>query len=69
MANLEGYTNEGTIHIVVNNQIGFTTVPKDSRSGLYCTDIGRSIDLPVIHVNADDPDLVDEIFKLAARYR
>lgn len=69
MANLKGYSNDGVIHIVVNNQIGFTTVPKDDRSGLYCTDIARSIDLPIIHVNADDPDLVEEIFKIATRFR
>lgn len=66
---MTGYSNEGVIHVVVNNQIGFTTTPIDSRSGLYCTDVAKAIDVPIIHVNADDPDLVEEIFKIAVRFR
>ncbi|CAD8141641.1 unnamed protein product [Paramecium octaurelia] len=69
LENLTGYSNEGVIHVVVNNQIGFTTTPIDSRSGLYCTDVAKAIDVPIIHVNADDPDLVEEIFKIAVRFR
>ncbi|CAD8094539.1 unnamed protein product [Paramecium sonneborni] len=69
MADLEGYKSGGIIHVVSNNQIGFTTVPKDSRSGLYCTDIAHAIQAPVIHVNADEPELVDKVFKIATEYR
>ncbi|CAD8143405.1 unnamed protein product [Paramecium octaurelia] len=69
MADLEGYKSGGIIHIVSNNQIGFTTVPKDSRSGLYCTDIAHAIQAPVIHVNADEPELVDKVFQVATLYR
>lgn len=69
MAELDGYKSGGMIHIVANNQIGFTTLPKDSRSGLYCTDLAYTIQAPVIHVNADEPDLVDRVITLAVQYR
>jgi len=55
---LRDYTIHGAIHIVVNNQIGFTTDPRSSRSSPYCTDAGRVMGAPIFHVNADDPEAV-----------
>ncbi|KEG00862.1 2-oxoglutarate dehydrogenase E1 component, putative [Plasmodium vinckei vinckei] len=69
MSKLPSYSVGGTIHIVVNNQIGFTTYPVDARSGKYCTDIGKCIDIPIIHVNADDPEAVTYVFDLALDIR
>jgi 2-oxoglutarate dehydrogenase E1 component len=69
MAGLEGYSTGGTIHVVVNNQIGFTTVPEDSRSTRYCTDITRMMRVPVFHVNGEDPEAVAWVAKLAAEFR
>eukprot|EP01015_Nassula_variabilis_P005669 TRINITY_DN1420_c0_g1_i8.p1 TRINITY_DN1420_c0_g1~~TRINITY_DN1420_c0_g1_i8.p1 ORF type:complete len:929 (-),score=201.79 TRINITY_DN1420_c0_g1_i8:61-2847(-) len=66
---LKQYSVGGTIHVVFNNQIGFTTVPRQSRSGIHCTDIMKTTDSPVIHVNADFPELVDKAFELALDYR
>lgn len=56
MGRLRGYSTGGTIHVVINNQIGFTTIPEDARSTHYCTDIARAFDAPVFHVNAEDPE-------------
>ncbi len=56
LSKLPGYQTGGSLHFVINNQIGFTTIPRDSRSTRYCTDIARSFGLPVLHVNAEDPD-------------
>jgi len=69
MAGLEGYSTGGTIHVVVNNLIGFTTLPQDSRSTRYCTDITRMMRVPVFHVNGEDPEAVVWVAKLAAEFR
>ncbi len=69
LSSLKGYRTGGTLHFVINNQIGFTTAPKYSRSGLYCTDLARSIQAPIFHVNGDDLDAVARVCELAAAYR
>jgi 2-oxoglutarate dehydrogenase E1 component len=69
LAGLEGYSTGGTIHLVVNNQIGFTTVPQDSRSTRYCTDITRMLKVPVFHVNGEDPEAVIQTARLAIEFR
>ena len=69
MSGLEGYATGGTVHLVVNNQIGFTTVPQDSRSTRYCTDITRMLKVPVFHVNGEDPEAVIQVTRLAIEFR
>jgi 2-oxoglutarate dehydrogenase E1 component len=69
MTNLAGYRTGGTIHIVVNNQIGFTTHPRDARSTQYCTDIAKFIQAPIFHVNAEDPEAAVYVAELALEYR
>ena len=69
MANLPGYTTGGTIHFVINNQVGFTTDYDDARSSIYCTDIGKIVDAPILHVNGDDAEAVNFCAELAIDYR
>ncbi|MBJ6120117.1 2-oxoglutarate dehydrogenase E1 component [Pontibacter sp. BT310] len=69
MANLEGYNTGGTIHFVINNQVGFTTDFEDARSSIYSTDVAKVIDAPVLHVNGDDPEAVVFAMRLAMEYR
>ncbi|MCK5207838.1 MAG: 2-oxoglutarate dehydrogenase E1 component [Cyclobacteriaceae bacterium] len=69
MANLPGYTTGGTIHFVINNQVGFTTDYDDARSSIYCTDIGKIVDAPILHVNGDDAEAVNFCAELAVDYR
>lgn len=66
---LPSYTTHGCIHIVVNNQIGFTTDPRSSRSSPYCTDVGRVVGCPIFHVNADDPEAVMHVCNVASDWR
>ncbi|HET8662458.1 MAG TPA: multifunctional oxoglutarate decarboxylase/oxoglutarate dehydrogenase thiamine pyrophosphate-binding subunit/dihydrolipoyllysine-residue succinyltransferase subunit, partial [Micromonosporaceae bacterium] len=69
LSQLRGYRTGGTVHMVVNNQVGFTTAPEYSRSSLYSTDIARMIQAPIFHVNGDDPEAVVRVARLAFEYR
>jgi 2-oxoglutarate decarboxylase len=69
LSQLRGYRTGGTIHVVVNNQVGFTTSPGSSRSSLYCTDVARMVQAPIFHVNGDDPEACIRVAGLAFAYR
>ena len=69
LSQLAGYTNGGTVHLVINNQIGFTAGPEDTRSTYYCTDVAKAIQAPVFHVNGDHPDSVVHVARIATEFR
>jgi 2-oxoglutarate dehydrogenase E1 component len=69
LADLQGYTVGGTVHIVINNQVGFTTDPRESRSSLYATSVAQMLDIPIFHVNGDDPEACVHVIRLAMQYR
>ncbi len=69
LSDLGGYRIGGTIHFVVNNQIGFTTLPTYSRSGPYCTEIAKIVQAPILHVNGDDPEAVVHVSRIATEFR
>ncbi|MER6279256.1 multifunctional oxoglutarate decarboxylase/oxoglutarate dehydrogenase thiamine pyrophosphate-binding subunit/dihydrolipoyllysine-residue succinyltransferase subunit [Streptomyces sp900105245] len=69
MSQLPGYRTGGTVHVVVDNQVGFTTLPTAGRSSTYATDVARMVEAPIFHVNGDDPEAVDRVARLAFDYR
>jgi len=69
LSKLEHYHTGGTLHVIANNQVGFTTDPSSSRSTKYCSDLGKTFNAPIFHVNADHPEAVAEVFALAVEWR
>src|SRR5215813_3831422 len=69
LSGLEGYSTDGTIHLIVNNQVGFTTPPEAGRTSVYSTDVAKMIQVPIFHVNGDDPDTAFKVLTMALDYR
>jgi len=69
MSKIDGYSTDGTIHFVINNQIGFTANPSEARSTKYCTDIAKGFEIPIFHVNGDDPESCVKVARFAAMFR
>ncbi|MEM8781602.1 MAG: 2-oxoglutarate dehydrogenase E1 component [Planctomycetota bacterium] len=69
LSQLPGYHTGGTLHVIINNQVGFTTCPDDARSGRYCTDIAKMLQIPIFHVNGERPEAVAQVVKLAMEFR
>jgi len=69
MSQLSGYTTGGTIHLVINNQIGYTTLPEDARSTRYATDVAKMLMVPIFHVHGEDPEAAIHVMRLAVEYR